>query len=64
LRYNTYVPITRRNQTSSKLCKEAERSFPKAAKNILMLVGDYVEDYEVMVPFQALQAVGHNLHAL
>jgi putative intracellular protease/amidase len=27
-----------------------------AAKNILMLVGDYVEDYEVMVPFQALQA--------
>ncbi len=25
-----------------------------AAKKILMLVGDYVEDYEVMVPFQAL----------
>ena len=24
-----------------------------AAKKILMLVGDYVEDYEVMVPFQA-----------
>ena len=23
------------------------------AKKILMLVGDYVEDYEVMVPFQA-----------
>ncbi|MCS6841625.1 MAG: DJ-1/PfpI family protein [Roseiflexus sp.] len=35
-----------------------------AAKNILMLVGDYVEDYEVMVPFQALQAVGHNVHAV
>ena len=30
-----------------------------AAKKILMLVGDYVEDYEVMVPFQALQMVGH-----
>jgi putative intracellular protease/amidase len=29
-----------------------------AAKKILMLVGDYVEDYEVMVPFQALQMVG------
>jgi protease I len=33
------------------------------AKKILMLVGDYVEDYEVMVPFQALQAVGHAVHA-
>lgn len=29
-----------------------------------MLVGDYVEDYEVMVPFQALLAVGHNVHAV
>jgi hypothetical protein len=29
-----------------------------AAKKILMLVGDYVEDYEVMVPFQALFMVG------
>ena len=29
-----------------------------AAKKILMLVGDFVEDYEVMVPFQALQMVG------
>ena len=28
------------------------------AKKILMLVGDFVEDYEVMVPFQALQMVG------
>lgn len=33
-------------------------------KKILMLVGDYVEDYEVMVPFQALQAVGHTVHAV
>ena len=33
------------------------------AKKILMLVGDFVEDYEVMVPFQALQAVGHTVHA-
>jgi protease I len=32
-------------------------------KQILMLVGDYVEDYEVMVPFQALQMVGHEVHA-
>lgn len=35
-----------------------------AAKTILMLVGDYVEDYEVMVPFQALQMVGHTVHAV
>jgi len=35
-----------------------------AAKTILMLVGDYVEDYEVMVPFQTLLAVGHTVHAV
>jgi protease I len=33
-------------------------------KKILMLVGDYVEDYEVMVPFQALLAVGHTVDAV
>jgi deglycase len=34
------------------------------SKKILMLVGDFVEDYEVMVPFQALQAVGHSVDAV
>jgi len=34
-----------------------------AAKKILMIVGDFVEDYEVMVPFQTLLAVGHIVHA-
>jgi protease I len=34
------------------------------AKRILMIVGDFVEDYEVMVPFQALQMVGHTVHAV
>ncbi|MDH0303576.1 MULTISPECIES: DJ-1/PfpI family protein [unclassified Pseudomonas] len=34
------------------------------AKKILMLVGDYVEDYEAMVPFQALRMVGHTVHAV
>ena len=34
-----------------------------AAKKILFLVGDFAEDYEVMVPFQALIAVGHIVHA-
>jgi len=33
-------------------------------KKILMLVGDYVEDYEAMVPFQALSMVGHTVHAV
>ncbi|MVW79612.1 DJ-1/PfpI family protein [Bordetella sp. 02P26C-1] len=33
-------------------------------KQLLMLVGDYAEDYETMVPFQALQAVGHTVHAV
>lgn len=33
-------------------------------KNLLMLVGDYVEDYEVMVPFQALLMIGHVVHAV
>ncbi len=35
-----------------------------AAKRILMLVGDYAEDYEVMVPFQALLMVGHQVEAV
>ena len=35
-----------------------------ATKRILVLVGDYVEDYEVMVPFQALLMVGHTVHAV
>lgn len=34
------------------------------AKKILMIVGDYVEDYEVMVPFQALQMVGHTVNVV
>src|SRR5579863_3258144 len=33
-------------------------------KKILMLVGDYVEDYEVMVPFQMLLMVGHQVDAV
>jgi protease I len=35
-----------------------------AAKKILMLVGDYVEDYEAMVPLQMLQMVGHTVHTV
>ena len=35
-----------------------------SVKKILMLVGDFVEDYEVMVPFQMLTMVGHTVHAV
>jgi len=34
-----------------------------SAKKILFLVGDFAEDYEVMVPFQALTMLGHIVHA-
>ena len=35
-----------------------------AGQKILMIIGDYVEDYEVMVPFQALQMVGHTVDVI
>ncbi|NKN34589.1 DJ-1/PfpI family protein [Marichromatium bheemlicum] len=35
-----------------------------AEKKVLMLVGDYVEDYEAMVPFQMLQLLGHCVHSV
>ncbi|HEY8996913.1 MAG TPA: DJ-1/PfpI family protein [Edaphobacter sp.] len=35
-----------------------------ASAKILLLAGDFVEDYEIMVPFQALQMVGHTVHAV
>ncbi|WP_280538775.1 DJ-1/PfpI family protein [Chromohalobacter sp. 11-W] len=31
---------------------------------ILVIAGDFVEDYEIMVPFQALQAMGHDVDAV
>ena len=35
-----------------------------AAKKLLMIVGDFGEDYEIMVPFQMLLMVGHTVHAV
>lgn len=35
-----------------------------SGKQILMIVGDFGEDYEIMVPFQALLAVGHTVDAV
>ncbi len=31
---------------------------------LLMIIGDFVEDYEVMVPFQAIQIFGHEVHVV
>lgn len=35
-----------------------------AAKKILILAGDFVEDYEIMVPYQMLLMVGHTVHVV
>ena len=35
-----------------------------SGKKILMITGDFTEDYETMVPFQTLMAVGHTVHAV
>jgi len=35
-----------------------------SGQKILMITGDYTEDYETMVPFQALMACGHTVHAV
>lgn len=35
-----------------------------ATKKILMITGDFTEDYETMVPFQALLMVGHAVDAV
>src|SRR5512140_878020 len=48
----------------SGVMRTAEGGSLMRGKRILMLVGDYVEDYEVMVPFQALQMVGHSVDAV
>lgn len=35
-----------------------------SAKKILLLAGDYAEDYETMVPFQMMLMVGHKVDAV
>jgi len=57
---NEGIRLTRLTASLQTQRKEANM----AAKKILMIVGDFVEDYEVMVPFQALQMVGHTVHAV
>src|SRR5271156_1067817 len=40
------------------------RNIPMRSAKLLLLAGDFVEDYEIMVPFQALQMVGHSVDAV
>jgi protease I len=57
-----YPRLTNRGNT---LCFSTDKGRTHlAAKKILMLAGDYLEDYEVMVPFQALLMVGHQVRTL
>src|SRR3954465_15023800 len=35
-----------------------------AVKKVLLIAGDFVEDYEVMVPFQTLLTVGYEVHGV
>jgi protease I len=44
--------------------KRIQQEETMSAKKIMMFVGDFVEDYEVMVPFQILTMVGHTVHAV
>lgn len=44
------------------LCTDSPPVMP--AKRLLLLAGDYVEDYEIMVPFQALQMIGYAVDAV
>src|SRR5580700_10602969 len=41
-----------------------EGRVPMKSAKLLLLAGDFVEDYEIMVPFQALQMVGHTVEAV
>ena len=34
------------------------------AKKVLMLAGDFTEDYETMVPFQAMEMLGYQVDAV
>ncbi|KAK7300603.1 hypothetical protein RJT34_11451 [Clitoria ternatea] len=58
-----------RNHVGSARAASSVASIPKAEsamaqKEVLLLCGDYMEDSEAMVPFQALQAYGLAVHAV
>eukprot|EP01084_Bolivina_argentea_P215201 365336_1 len=42
----------------------AEQKEQKESPKLLMVCGEYCEDYEIMVPFQTLSAAGYNVHCV
>jgi protease I len=58
------IRLSRNTAARGLLCSSFAEEAAMSRKNILMLVGDFVEDYEVILPFQALQMVGHVVHAV
>ena len=59
-RYDVYIHARRH---TIRFTLDKQRDIPMA-KKILMIAGDFGEDYETMVPFQMLQMVGHTVHAV
>ena len=55
------MAVDDRRRTVILAVERSHTAMPK--KKVLMLVGDFVEDYEVMVPFQILLMAGHEVHA-
>jgi protease I len=58
------IELLRRGTKAKLKTKDNRKESAMSARKILMIVGDFVEDYEVMVPFQALLMVGHTVHAV
>lgn len=67
--------ITRKNRVtldhSKQLKRHGEstqidlcRKWEVMSKKILLLTGDFAEDYETMVPFQMLTMLGYEVHAV
>jgi protease I len=57
-------PLAKKAAPKSVVKAPAKPAGKPVGKKILMLVGDYVEDYEVMVPFQALTMLGYVVEAV
>lgn len=50
------IQYNKARQVIGQYCEEMMIEMPK--RRVLMLAGDFAEDYEVMVPFQTLQTLG------
>ncbi len=62
--YTTDAPAQPQNPAYQSNDAEIHVRNSSMSKKLLMLAGDFVEDYELMVPFQALQMVGFKVHVV